>query len=199
MMVLPMRMIRFARLSLLALLICAAPAAHAISLSISPSSQSVGAGTSVSVDVLVTGLGNGVPPSLGGFDLDIAFDPSILVLTGASLNAPLGASAQFHFSVGATASGAVANLFALSSLSGLELDAMQGAEFTIATLVFSTLAPGTSALTLGNVALKDGAGAPLVVDASFNGQIQVVPEPATSLGVGLGFVALALLRVRLRD
>ncbi|MGH9886543.1 MAG: cohesin domain-containing protein [bacterium] len=180
-----------------ALLLLVAPAAHAVTLVVTPSSQDAGVGTSVSVDVLVSGLVAGAPPSLGGFDLDIAFDPSILVLIGASLNAPLGGNAQFDFEVQGTASGAVVNLFALSSLSDPELEALQGDEFTIATLIFNTLAPGTSPLTLGNIVLTNGAGGSLPLQVAFNGEI-VVPEPGTAIAVGLGLAALALVRRRAR-
>jgi hypothetical protein len=183
------------RLVALAFLIGVAPAAHAVTLVLSPSTQSVGVGNSVSVDILISGLGDGVAPSLGGFDLEVSFDPSILVLTGATLNAPLGASAQFSFEVQSTATGAVASLFALSALSGPELDALQGDEFNVATLVFSTLAPGTSALVFGNVVLTNSVGGSLPLDVAFNGEI-VVPEPSTSIGVGLGLAALALVRRR---
>jgi PEP-CTERM motif len=186
-----------ARLCTLALLIGVAPAAHAVSLTFSPSLQTVALGDPVSVDLRVSGLGAGVPPSLSGFDVDVSFDSSILVLVGAQLIAPLGSSAQFSFDVQSTASGAVVNLFALSTLSAAELDALQGDEFTLATLTFATLAMGTSALVLGDVALTDGSGDPLPLDAGFNGQI-TVPEPATSIGVGLGLFAFALLRRRPR-
>lgn len=54
--------------------------AHAISLSIVPSPQSVGVGGSVSVDLTISGLGNFASPSLSTFDLDVTFNPAILVV-----------------------------------------------------------------------------------------------------------------------
>lgn len=184
------------RLVALALLIGVAPAAHAVELIFSPGAQVVSLGDPVSVDLLVSGLGDGVPPSLGGFDVDISFDPSILVLTGASLIAPLGGSAQFEFNVQVTASGVVVNLFALSFLSPEDLDALQPGEFTLATLTFGTLASGTSSLVIENAILSDAAGGALPIDSAPNGSV-TVPEPATSIGVALGLAALGLLRRRL--
>src|SRR5262245_9225206 len=77
--------------------------AEAVSLEFSPSAQTVAAST-VSVDVVVSGLAAGGPPSVGSFDLDVTFDPTVLSPIGVTFGPLLGdpnlgeALATFTFS-----------------------------------------------------------------------------------------------------
>ncbi len=185
-----------ARLTVLALLIGVASPAQAISLALTPGTQSVEGNGTVVVDLGISGLGDGVPPSLGGFNIDIAFDPEIVFLMGAELIAPLGGSAQFAFSVVGGASVAHVNLVALTSLTPAELDELQADAFTLARMTFSALEQaGTSPLVLGNVSLTNASGGALPLDSTSDAEIVVTPEPAASIAVGLGLVALAFRRL----
>ncbi|MGH9460678.1 MAG: hypothetical protein ACRD1X_05645, partial [Vicinamibacteria bacterium] len=52
--------------------------------------QSLSLGDAASVDIFVSGLGNGTALSLGAFDLDVAFDPAILVPVSVTFASFLG-------------------------------------------------------------------------------------------------------------
>ncbi len=91
--------------------------AHAISLGFVPASQDVGVGNPFSVDLLISGLGNFAPPSLGTFDLTAGFDPAILTFIGATFGPFLGdpAAGQALTAVTNPLPGSV-NLFEVSFL-----------------------------------------------------------------------------------
>ncbi len=59
-------------------------ASGALTVSFEPSSQTVGLGSSVDVAIRMSGLGNLMAPSLGTFDLDIAYDPAIVSFSSAT-------------------------------------------------------------------------------------------------------------------
>jgi len=52
--------------------------ALAITIGFEPASQEVVVGNPASVNLVISGLGDGESPSLGGFDLFIEYDPTIL-------------------------------------------------------------------------------------------------------------------------
>ena len=59
--------------------------ASAITLSLLPAVQTVAPGDTVSLDLVIDGLGDFAPDSLGTFDIDIAFDSTALSFIGYSL------------------------------------------------------------------------------------------------------------------
>ncbi len=61
-------------------LLGATPALAIVVLDFVPASQTVPVGQSVTADVVISGVGR--PPSVGAFDLDVSFDPTILSPTG---------------------------------------------------------------------------------------------------------------------
>src|SRR5262249_27652382 len=111
--------------------------ARAANLDLSPPAQTVALGSQASVDVTLSGSGS----LLGGFDLDVSYDPTLLSLSNVVFSGALGdpglAEAQLESS--SVAPGSV-NLFGLSFLTEAELGALQGSAVPIATLVFETLA-----------------------------------------------------------
>lgn len=176
--------------SLLAASVIGAPAL-ATTLSFVPSSGSVGIGNSVAVDVRLTDLTAGA--DLGAFDFNVLFNSSVFSLTGYSLGGALGDLGSFEaFDVGSGhgASG-VFNLAEISLLSDLSF---QHDSFTLATLHFTALTMGDSALSLGGVVLGDANGGALNADLS-GATISAVPEAETMLMFMSG---LALLGVAYR-
>gem|GEM_PF-885356 len=170
-------------------------AAVAVSLDFVPSSQEVQVGQPVSVDIFISGLGEGIPPSVGAFDLDVSFDPAILSPTGVAFGPFLGipfvdALVDANFPPG------VIDLAEVSLLPSADLDLLQPAAFPLATLFFDTLALGTSPLIFSQVIVDDAFGGKLDVITG-SGSVGVVPEPGTLLLMGIGLVMVGFGRKRL--
>lgn len=153
-------------------------AVQAVELGFVPPTQEVPGGTPVSVDVVISGLGDFAPPSLGAFDLDIAFDPSILSLSSVVFGPFLGDIGLFEAIASDTPGVGTVNVFEVSLLSDTDLDALQPSSFPLVTLNFDTLNSGTSPLTITAATLGDAFGDPLSYTAS-EGSVTVTPEPGT--------------------
>ena len=176
-------------------------AAGGVILKLSPTNQTALPGDNISLDLIISGLNTGGAPSLGDFDLNIAFDTTKLSFTSYSLGSFLGvlSSEADDFSSGVL--GGLINLAEVSYLSPTDLNSLQGSSFTLATLLFHVDALGNGAST--NVsfsqinALGDGFGNPLGIDAANNATVSNnVPEPSSALLILLGLSGLSWLRLR---
>jgi hypothetical protein len=161
-----------------------------------PSDQTVPLGADVAVDLLISGLGDFTVPSLGAFDLDVTYDASVLSGASVTLTPFLGDAIQ---GVDVSTPGFI-DLFVISLVSPLELDALQPASFVLATLSFDAIAQGTSALALTQVLLGDALGAELAATAGA-GSVTVtdsgtspVPEPSLAGLFLTAALGLALVR-----
>jgi hypothetical protein len=144
---------------------------------------------------------------VGDFDLNISWDSAIVSLFdidyGTQLGGP-GNSLQNPFVFG----GGTVNASEISLLSAAALMALQpGQTATLLTLVFNTLAVGTTAVNIAVVALGDEIGLPhdqlAVVPASItviDGGPAPVPEPGSMmlLVTGLGWLARRRVKTFLR-
>jgi hypothetical protein len=168
-------------------LVAPSPAA-AISLTLS--FQSAGqVGSQLDVDVWVAGLGDGVPPSLRAYDIDVAFDDGLLDFLGASFD--LGPS-EFVLT-GASQSGVgVVDANAVSLASNAEIDANEPASFVLVTLSFDVVGTGDALFSLSQLVLTGTgtSGGAIVSGCSANTcqtlSVPVaVPEPGGAWLLGL--------------
>lgn len=194
-------------------LLLAPLSSHAITISLNPTSQTVTSGSSFDVALTISGLGNGVAPSLGAFDVDISFEQSILSFSSVTFSSFLGDLSLFEATTSFDdfSTPGIVNLFELSLLEGDALtcvfcippylDDLQPSDFTLATLSFSALSAGSSALGVSLNALVDASGGDLTADliggsvnVNANGNPGSVPEPATWLLLGLGAISFRLVK-----
>lgn len=178
------------------MLLFASLGANAVLISVAPSAQTVTAGESLFVDIVISDLGAGLPPTLGGFDIDVMFDGSLLdldsVVFGTGLDV-LGLGSVQGVAVGP----GMTNVFEVSLDSVLDLTLLQPDSFTLFTLNFSALAGGVSVVDLdvNSISTATGQSFPNFNNVE-NGEVTVVPVPATLLLFGLGLVGVGVARKR---
>jgi len=186
----------FIRSILMAACLVVMPSSWAsVILSLDSNASSVNVGDSFSVDITIAGLGDLSSPSLGAFFIDVSFDNSLfgldLVSFGDLLNGNAGDPLFSDRFVDDSVSGIV-SLSETSFLFDFELDALQPASFTLATLDFTALATGSGALDFALIDLSDELGFS-INDATGAGTTVTVPEPpmlalmsAGLIGIGFG-------------
>ena len=168
--------------------------ATALSLSAVPMDQTVAVSDTVEVAVVIDGLGNFAPDSLGVFDISVSYDPGILAFQSASFGDPVLGDQLDVFGFGSITdvtpgSGSV-NLFELSLDFATDLDTLQAGSFQLATLMFSAIGTGVSAIGIDVTELGDAYGAPLNADTITGGRVAVVPLPATAYLFGTCLLGL---------
>jgi hypothetical protein len=159
----------------------------------------VGVGDSVAIALNVSGLVDAAAPSLGVYDIDVAWDPSVVSLSFVSIGDPLlgdqldiagfGTITSIAFGAGTV------SLFELSLDTAADLDAKQAGSFTIATLTFQLLVAGTSQITPSVVAIGDANGRPLQIESITGAVVSAIPEPSAAVMCVAG---LLLVRSRIR-
>jgi hypothetical protein len=175
-----------------------ASTAESITIGFEPLVQQTTGGP-VKIDLVASDLGAFMHPSLGAFDLTIDFDPAIISLTDTTFGSFLGNPGAGEAFVQATIVGSHSvNLVGLSFLMPTELNARQPDAFALATLVFSPIALGESALLLEVNALSNELGESFSFVKTEDGKIQSIPEPPVLFVVGGGLIWMAArLRTRL--
>ena len=163
-----------------------------ILLSFNPSAQTVLLPNTVSVDLVVSGLGGGVSPALGGFQFNILYNPAIVLATDASFGLDLGDPAAFEaLTSSEVSSPRSASLSEISLLASSDLLALQPSSFVLATLDFQTVGGGTTPLSFDSVVLSDESGNILSFNASTGSITVLTPEPA--FGGAIGVLLLAVI------
>ena len=181
-----------------------APFAHSALIGLQPDISSAGTGDSVSLDLIISDLGDFGPDSLGAFDISVEFDSSALSFTSYSLGGFLGDLGLFE-AVDASSGdvGGAINVAEVSLLSVIDLNALQPAEFTLATLTFDVtdLAVGASTqlsvMTDAILAAADGSGLPVSIGspAVIQGAASV-PVPGTLLLLFGALFGMSVVRRR---
>lgn len=172
--------------------------ANAIDISVVSPIANVQISDFVDVDLVVSGLGDGVAPSLGAYDVDLNFDAGVLSLVGVGFGAGLDIF-DFGSIQTATPGPGTVNLYEVSLDSPEDLDASQPGSFSLATLTFQVLAGGTSALDLSVNAFADSMGENLADNLLVNnGSVTAVPEPSSALLMLLGLLPVGLVARRFR-
>lgn len=176
--------------------------ANATTIYLDPAFQKIHFGQEVGVRVFVLDL----PETLGAFQLDISFDPSVVsfreMVFGSNLGDPnLDVETETFVDVLAADSRQIGEISLLSEvdLAGLQKDSATGQirnPLLLGAMVFRAIVgSGETDLTLSNVVLSNAFGVPLSGVAIGNATLKVPEPPLTSL-IGLGFVALVLARNR---
>jgi len=173
-----------------------------VSLSLEPVLQSIGVGGPASVNLVISGLGNLASPSLGGFDIDLSYDPGVVFASSLTFGTllDLGSSGSFRGSDISTPG--LVHLDEVSFESADDLNAAQPDSFTLATLDFTGVGPGLSPLIFGNVSLSDESGTTILGFAINTAAIEVtgqtIPDSAAT-GWLLGGACAGLLMLQTRS
>ena len=127
----------------------------ALSIGLNPASGTIAPGEDLNVTLFVEGLGSYEAPSLGGYDVDIYYDPLILNFTSVSFGPYLGYYMDFGddmkgSSADVAASGGTLNIAEVSFLLPYELDALQPDTFELATISFVGAAPDVAISTFSS-------------------------------------------------
>lgn len=170
-----------------------ASSATAVSFTLAPATASVAPGEMILLTLVASDL---APSVIGGYDIDVVFDPSVISVVNYTLAGVLGdltLGEAFDFSGGAATPG-ILNLTVLSTLDAASLATLQQGQFAIATfsvMIDAAAAGGAHSLSLALNALTDGSGIPIAPNSLSGASLNVIPEPSTALLLSVGLAAMA--------
>ena len=161
-----------------------------------PSTPAPVVGDTFTADVVVSGLGNLAAPSLGAFDLNLTFNPSVVNFVGITFGQLLGdpMAGPVEAVTGFAAAAGSLNAFSVSLLTPAQLVALQPASFTLFTVTLQVVGTGDSSLdVLPNAVLGDQLGAPLPKGAIQGGPFTGIARVPTLSQSGFLLLILGLL------
>ncbi len=164
----------------------ASGAIAAPTLTVVPTPNPVVVGSPLSVNVLVNGIAD-----LYAYQFSLAYNPALLQLNSVSEGAFLATGGTTFFDGGTVNNTTGTVSFVFDTLIGAVPGVTGGG--TLASLQFTTVAAGVSALTFSDLLFLDASLADITVTAQ-NGSVQltaVVPEPASYVLFALGLAGLA--------
>lgn len=175
--------------------------ATAATLSLETSTPVVAPSSYFDVNLVVSGLGNFQPLSVGDFDVDILYDSTLMEFVSYDLGVYLGdvnLGEALDFSPLVQPVTGVIDLAETSLLTIPELDAMQPDEFILAELAFHCLGAGVSDISIDGsdplLTLGDGFGNMFNITLGGPLTITQTPEPATMLLLGTGLAGFGVFR-----
>jgi len=181
-----MRRMILLTLGFVALCALQAGVASAISISVVPGTQTANPGDTLSVDIVISDLGSEI---VSAYDLDLTYDATVLSATDVVFGANLGDELLFEVFNDFDLSGTgVVDFAQLSLLSDAELAALQPSSFSLATVEFLAVGPGTSSLDFVFDSFNDikGRNAGVLDVDAVSGSVSVVPEPSSALVFAVG-------------
>jgi hypothetical protein len=154
-------------------------------LTLTATPNPVVAGTPLTLNVLINGIAD-----LYAYQFSLAFNPALLQLTSVTEGAFLATGGPTFFDGGTVNNAAGTVSFLFDSLIGA-VPGVSGSG-VLASMQFTTLTAGVSALTFSDVLFLDATSTDIPVLA-LNGSVQVtaVPEPASYALFALGLAGLA--------
>ena len=170
--------------------------ADPVTCQVVPSTPAPIVGDTFTADVLVSGLGNFSASSLGAFDLNLTFNPSIVSFVGLTFGPLLGDAtlAVPETVTGFTPVAGSVNAFSVSLLTPAQLEALQPASFTLFTVTLEVVGAGDSSLDVEPTALlSDELGNPLPKGAIQGGPFTSIARIPTLSQWGVLVLTFALL------
>ena len=180
------------------------PASNASALTIVPSAASVLVGNSFTVDLVISGVVDLAPPSIGSYDIEFGYDDALLGFDTVTFGGPgpdqldLLNLGPITFLDSSTAGTVLLGEVSLDDTN--TLNDFQAGTFTLARLQFTGLAAGTADLSVIAALFADAVGDDLVIDELPGiSSVQVVaPIPAAVCKFVSGLGVLPVLRRRTR-
>jgi len=167
-----------------------------ILLSLDITASNVSVGEIFDVELNISGL---EPEDLGGFDLDLTFDPAVVQYQSYSLGTEL-ADAFFGGPIDLSDDSRTdTGVLQLAEVSGLFDFSAQPSAFLLATVTFLAQQRGLSPLTISKAELSDSTGLMSLAIDEINGASVAVPTPSTLLLLPFGIALLFARRPQVRQ
>lgn len=142
-------------------------------LGLDPAVTNIGTSSSFDVDVVISDLGGDI---VGGFDVTIGYDPSLLTATNVGFTSNLGSPLSLIGFDLATPGEVNANETSL--LFSFELDALQpGDSVRLATLSFMANNVGTASLLFTSALISDELGVEIPLQAVVGASVEISAIP----------------------
>jgi len=173
-------------------------------INVLPSNNAVNIGDDVALNVNISGLNGGNNPALGVYDINLNFDSTLFAVKSIQFGDSIKGNQLDVNGFGSLQSSDAGhgwlNLFELSFDAAEDLHNFQASEFTLFSVIFTSLEQGAGLFTLDANSTGDAYGNNLLIDSINNGSINIsavsVPEPAGLVLVGLGLLALGARRIK---